>query len=172
MKYKKCVHDKCRRKAEEGSAYCKYCTQLPAVGCLSCSNVNKRKSQITNKNTKDTKSLKSNSKHNNLIDGLISGGNFFGSIYKLGRGLFLVITFLTVYWVWATFYVENLSEMNAMVDISLLMLSMLKLCMWFIIIGLLFKYFCIFLADFLYQGEVKELLKIARRKYLANGNIR
>lgn len=107
------------------------------------------------------------SKHNFWINGLEKGSNFFHYIYMLGKGIFYVIVFITCLLFWSNTYFNNLeSGYLAFSNMALVMLYIFRLCMYLIVGGLLFKYFCLFLSLFLNKKEEDVILKEGVKKYV------
>lgn len=162
MKYKKCKHDKCMRKATL-NGYCNSCIQLNTKKCNMCSSVKKI---ITLSGSKGSEKEKK-SKHNFWINGLESGSNFFHYIYKLGSGIFFVIVFITCFYFWSNYYLTNLD--NPVINqASLFFIWLFRLCMYLIVGGLIFKYFCLFLSQYLNKKEEDAILKEGVKKFIKN----
>lgn len=138
------------------NGYCVSCVQVKGKECSMCSSVKK---VITLKGKPEVKF-----KHNPWINGLEKGSNFFHYIYKLGSGIFFVAIFITCVYFWGNYYLTNLDN-PVITQASLFSLYLFRLCMFFIVGGLIFKYFCLFLSQLLDERERKEILKGAI-KYL------
>lgn len=145
------------RKAVD-NGYCDECIQLNTKECNFCSSVKKN---IILKSETERKS-----KHNFWIEGLEKGSDFFQYIFKLGAGIFYVVAFITLSWFWSSYLLGFPNETKFFSGVAILMLFLLRLVMFLVLGGLLFKYFCLFLAMFLRNKEEKVLLREGRKKYL------
>ena len=155
MKYKKCKHDKCMRKAES-NGYCNKCHQLNSKECEFCSNSSIAKYNKKNKTQK--------SKHNRWIDGLIRGEKYFHSIQVLAKCLFFVLVFLSCDYFWSTYYLGFPNEVAQFGQLALLMLLLFRLVMFLFLGSVLFRYLCYYLSNYLIVREEEKLLKEGRKE--------
>ena len=173
MIYKKCKHDKCRRKAVE-NGFCDKCIQLNTKECNFCSNSKNKLFMVEKKGVrllsrKEEESFKMpKPKHNKWIDGFTFGEKFFKWISIFGWGLIVILLIYTSLIFWADFIIRY----PKLLGIGDLFLRVLELGVIFFVGGTLFRWLCYFTYSLLYNKELKRLEKEGEKKYGNKGSIK
>ena len=176
----KCKHEKCGREAIDSDGYCNRCLQVDTKECSECSGsealgtheeemVGKEGDiEIVEENVgteeEAKKFIERGRKHNRWIDGLAKGAAFFKWCEYLGLGLLLVVGLYTIMAYWVGVAVPVLGQFNFS-SLAVLMIKLTQLSASFLFLGVIFKWFCRLLSDWLYAKELEVLRREGVARY-------